>query len=200
MAKKSKKHAAKRHRVSVTKKVKKKAVKKKAGKPAGAPSTAVRDRCLDLLRFARDTMNKFIGGVPESQATAQPGGLPNHVLWTYGHLASTAAWAASLIKGSAIDIPENYEKLFGMESKPIDDASQYPPLAEVKGHFDRTMADLMQAAKGLNDAQLAAPVEASGFAKDKADLLVKVAWHEGWHLGQIADLRRALGLPRALGG
>jgi hypothetical protein len=37
-----------------------------------------------------------------------------------------------------------------------------------------------------------------GFADTKMDLLYKLAWHDGWHLGQLTTLRKFLGLPGLL--
>jgi hypothetical protein len=199
MSKKSKKKTAKRHLKSV--KVKSKPRPAKRAKPASkpAPSTAARARCVEILTFARRTINKFFGGIPDDKLTAQAPGLPNHALWTQGHLACTAAWALSLITGEKDAVPEHYNGLFGMNSSPADDPGRYPPAVEVRGYFDSTFDKLVAAASKLNDAALDQPVEAGGFAKDKGELLTRCAWHEGWHLGQIADLRRALGLPPAMG-
>ncbi len=38
-----------------------------------------------------------------------------------------------------------------------------------------------------------------GFTSDPVDALYKLAWHEGWHMGQVATLRRALGLKSIFG-
>jgi uncharacterized damage-inducible protein DinB len=195
--KRNKKKGAKRHLKSVKSKTKKPARKSAGKSPGKAPaSTAVREYCLEVLRFARKELNKYASTIPDEQATAQPPGLPNHALWTYGHLATTSAWVLSLLTGEKGAVPESYEKMFGMGSTPSADASQYPPLAEVKGYYEQTHQKTLDAASKMNDADLAKPIEAGGFAKDKADLLVKIAWHEGWHLGQVCDTRRGLGLPR----
>lgn len=193
MSKKAKKKIAKRHLKSV--KSKSPAKGKGKSKSGAAASTTTRDRCVELLTFSRKTLNKYIDTVPADKATAQGPACPNHALWTFGHLAATAAWGLSTIGGPKNAVPESYDKLFGMGSTPTADASAYPSLAEVKKAYEDTHAKLLAAARGMTDAQLKTPVEAGGFATDRADLLFKLAWHEAWHLGQIADLRRALGLP-----
>jgi len=193
MSKKAKKKGAKRHLKSV--KTKTKGPAKPAKKAAKAPpSTVVRDRAVELLQFARKTITKYMGGFADDKLTAQPGGLVNHLLWTQGHLAATAAWALSVVSGEKGAVPDSYDKLFGMGSSPTADPAAYPSAAEVRGYFDSSFNKLVAAASKMNDTQLAAAVEAGGFARDKADLLAKIAWHEGWHVGQVADLRRLLGL------
>jgi hypothetical protein len=197
MSKKAKKKVAKRHLKSI-KKTKGKPAKKAAKASRPAASTAVRDHAVNLLKFARATMNKYLGAIPEDKITAQPNGLANHALWTYGHLATTCSWGLSVIAGPGAAVPEGYEKLFGMDSTPTADASQYPPLAEVKKYYDELHERLVIALHGMTDADLEAPIEAMGFAKTKGDLATKLAWHEGWHLGQVADLRRVLGITAKL--
>jgi hypothetical protein len=34
---------------------------------------------------------------------------------------------------------------------------------------------------------------------DPADGLVKLAWHDGWHGGQLAGIRKSLSLPNVFG-
>jgi hypothetical protein len=40
--------------------------------------------------------------------------------------------------------------------------------------------------------------DTGGMATQRLDVISRVAWHDGWHLGQIAALRRTLGLPSAM--
>ena len=50
---------------------------------------------------------------------------------------------------------------------------------------------------GLRPADMlkATVTDSHGFAKTRMDVLIRAAWHEGWHSGQLGSLRRALGLP-----
>ncbi len=184
----------------------KKAQAKKAAKRTGAAraavSTVMRDRAIGIAEFAHGMTAKFLRGFSDAQLTAQPAGLPNHALWTVGHLAVTAQWLAGMIDGKPGTLPASYDKLFGYGSTPIDDPAAYPPYAEVLREFDSTFARVIDAARALDDAGLHAPCtcDTGGFCSDKLDAINKGAWHEGWHLGQLASLRKALGLPSAMGG
>ncbi len=193
MSKKAKKKGAKRHLRSVTKtKTKTKPKAKRATKAAA--STVARDRALALVKFGRQTFSKYSSGFSPEQLTAQPAGHVNHLLWTYGHLAATAGWALSVITGEKGAVPEAYDKLFGMGSVPVADAGAYPSFAEVKGYFDSSYDKVVAAVSKMTDAQLSEAVDTGGFASDKADLVAKLGWHEGWHVGQVVALRRALGI------
>lgn len=186
--------------VKKSKPARKAAAPKAAAAPA-KPSTAARDRALGQFKFAHGVTVKFASNFPDDLVTAQPPSCPNHLLWTLGHLASTASWMAGLVDGQPHTVPETYEKMFGMGSTPVNDPAAYPPFAEVRAAFDATYERLLTAAERMNDEQLAAPpaADGGGFVNDKLDALFKAAWHESWHLGQLANLRRALNLPSAFG-
>lgn len=167
-----------------------------ASKQTAKPTTHATALAVSVLKFARETINKFFAGL-EAKPTAQVANVPNHALWTYGHLANTADWIRGTIDGKPASIKPEWDKLFGMGSKPVDDPRAYPSLAEVKKEYERTFKELVALTESHNDEQLSAPCakDTGGFASSKLDAVIKSAWHEGWHLGQLTDLRRGLGLP-----
>ena len=160
-------------------------------------ASPMRDRALAHAKFAHGMINKFAEGFAPEQVVAQAGACPNHLLWTLGHLASSASWTHGMITGGAPIVPEGYSSLFGMGSKPIGDPALYPSFDEVRAAYESSFRRLVDAVEQLDDeALLQAPEQDSGgFISDKLDALNKLAWHEGWHLGQLSDLRRGLGLP-----
>lgn len=151
---------------------------------------------LDYLDFAHDMAVKA-AAFPDDKATVQAPGQPNHCLWTLGHLAETYNWAASLFDGNPRSLPAEYATHFGMGSTPTADPKAYPPVAEVRANFDRAFERMRSAAAGMSQAQLNESLKEAtrGFADTKLDLIYKMAWHDGWHLGQLSTLRKFLGLP-----
>lgn len=151
---------------------------------------------IEFVDFAHGMILKAIEW-PDDKVTAQAAGQPNHCLWTLGHLASTYEWASGLIDGKSSALPQNYAGLFGMGTTPSADAANYPPIAEVRSRFNAAYDRMMAAAKGMTDAQLDESLKEAtgGFASTKMDMLYKMAWHDGWHLGQLTTLRKHLGLP-----
>lgn len=97
-------------------------------------------------------------------------------------------------------MPENYNALFGYKSQPQGNVKAYPPFAEVKKNFQAAREALINAAKAASDKSLEQPLgeKGGGFATDGLDALLKGAWHEGWHAGQIAEVRKALGLKPSM--
>lgn len=168
-----------------------------------APShpTAHRDRALALLEFAHGQTRTLIRDFPHDKLTHQPSPTDNHALWTIGHLATGYAWFKSLLDGKMHPLPETYNALFGMGSKPVSDPKVYPPFEQVSKHSEEAYAALLAAARAQTDADLVAPTaaDAHGFARDRLDAIEKTAWHEGWHAGQLAGIRKALGLKPTIG-
>lgn len=215
MAKKSSKKkpapARKPAKASAKKPARKSAPKKAPGrtaarKPASvtAPvvrSTANRERALGLLSFARAQAEKFINSLQGEQCCAQPFAGANHALWSLGHLTCTHDWLAGLIDGQPSALPSDYNALFNMGSQPQNDASKYPSWESVQRAYQGAFDRLYAAVGTLSDDQLAQPCagETYGFATDKLDALHKGAWHMGWHSGQVADVRRAMGMPGLYG-
>lgn len=183
---------------------------KKAAKPAkavksvakaAAPSgNALRDRAVAIFKFAHKTTDRFSTGFADNQMTAMPTPTSNHVLWNLGHLAVSNAWFASMVDGAPVGVEDSWDKMFGMNSKPVADASGYPSIADVRAMYQKTAERLEDAARARSDADLLQPPtgESGGFLSDKLDSIIKAAWHEGWHLGQIAEIRKSLGLPSAM--
>lgn len=160
-----------------------------------------KQRIVTLLKFTRQMTNDLLKSIPEDQLTFQASKTDNHPLWTMGHLATSYQWFANLTDGKAGTLPESYDKIFGYKSEPKAGSNNYPPLAEVRRHFEETFQRFLSAIDATSDADLsAAPKgETHGFARDRLDLAEKAAWHEGWHAGQISSSRRAMGLPPLMG-
>lgn len=160
-----------------------------------------RQHALSLLQFTRKISNDMLNGIPEEKFTFQPCPTDNHVLWVLGHLASTDVWIAGVVGASGVTVPESYKKAFGSGSKPVSSTREYPPVAEVRKLFDGNRAALAKWYEGAPEASLTIPLKdkTGGFAEDPIDAALKLAWHEGWHFGQVASVRKAMGLPPVMG-
>jgi DinB superfamily len=157
---------------------------------------------IETVKFAHDMLNKVIAAIPADKALFQIHPTSNHVVWTLGHLATTYAWFQTLFDAKAnAGLPDSYNGLFGMGSNPSPDPAKNPPLAEVRAHYDAAFNGFLQRLEALPEpaAWSACEADTGGFASSKLDAAYKCAWHDGWHLGQVSDLRRALKLPGVLG-
>lgn len=155
-----------------------------------------RQQAKKQLDFARAYTNGLIEAFPEDKVLYQPSPDANHLLWQLGHLAKATNWAANLISADIEPYPQAMGKLFGGGSAPVSDASAYPTFAEVWAMFNKSYEALLDLVDSTPDAALDEPLpaESSYAAPNKFGLFAFTAWHEGFHAGQIASLRKALGL------
>lgn len=154
---------------------------------------------IEFMHFTRLMSLKTLADWPADKLTFQRGPEDNHPLWVMGHLAGTDAWIGGLLKIPGTEVPEAYQALFGMGSKPLPDLKAYPAVDEIRGCFNGARSAIRHWLDNASEKDLATPLKdaTGGFADDAADAFHKLCWHEGWHLGQVATLRKALGLKSA---
>ncbi len=145
------------------------------------------------LRHARH----LVTGLTPEQCVAQPAGLINHVCWTIGHLATATDVAMAELGGDMV-IPEATAMKF-FPGVPITGAvADYPAIDELMGLLETGHARVVARVSEATPAQLeAGPViemVQRRFSRVGDFIHYIMSGHEGVHLGQIADLRRAMGL------
>jgi uncharacterized damage-inducible protein DinB len=153
---------------------------------------------LDLSR--RCTL-KMVEGIPQDKLCHQPVPGGKHVLWVLGHLACTDDFFATTLGGRESVLDEKWNELFGMGSTPTDDPSAYPTLEEIRTRLGRARQAMLETFQSMDEEKLRSPTpdEWKEFAPTHAAAMASVAFHEGFHAGQLSAVRRSLGLPNALG-
>lgn len=164
----------------------------------------------ELLESNKILLGRYLKGFSDANHTAQAPGLPNHVAWCLGHLALTMHRAAEKLDPAPIPAADFIDtkgrsehrgdaRRFSTESvafgsTPAGDAARYPSFARCQEIYNNAIDRLAAAVRGATDAQLDA-VTAWGPSETPIGLLcARMAFHNGMHTGQIADLRRALGI------
>lgn len=153
---------------------------------------------------------RYFAGFDDSSATRQPPNLPNHLVWSLGHMALTMLRAAEKIDGAPLAesdfLPGSRgdSRRFGAESvafgsKPADDRSLYPPLERAVEIFNRACDRLGAAVLAASDPKLHEMTKWGAAEIALHALVTRMIFHNGTHVGQIADLRRAMGFSRVLG-
>jgi uncharacterized damage-inducible protein DinB len=90
--------------------------------------------------------------------------------------------------------PEEFPRLFGMNSKPEPDASLYPSAARIREVFDRVHVRVLEEVCRCDPSTLHHPINPPhSLAKTRREVLFWCAAHELVHAGQIGLLRRQLG-------
>lgn len=153
-----------------------------------------------FLRWTRSVSEQLLKDFPADKGTHQCSPTDNHAVWVVAHLAMTDHWIASTVGAAGTTKPEGWDALFGMGSKPTNEPAKYPSLAAVRKVFDAHRAVVLNWLESAPDAALAVSLKekTGGFATDPIDACYKVGWHEGWHFGQVATIRKGLGLPNIM--
>ncbi|UCD74215.1 MAG: DinB family protein [Phycisphaerales bacterium] len=157
------------------------------------------DALADAVGETGDLFLRYVAGFDDSNATRQAEGLPNHLIWTLGHLSLYLHRAAELLLDREIEMSWDPEP-FAFGSEPADDPDQYPPLATMLELFRSGIARLADAVREAGGGGLDRMVKWGPLGNISArDLVLRMVFHNGTHCGQIVDLRRRLGLGRVLG-
>lgn len=164
-------------------------------------------RCVHQLRFARGGLMRVLEGFPSDKITLLPefkdgGAVANHALWIAGHLATTDDWFLQQMGVSAeLELCSSWHETFGGGSKPVDHASTYPAYSDVLESLKTQRDRLIAWFSARSEAELAAPSPEkwSKYAPTVADFAFFLAWHEGYHAGQLSVVRKQVGLGPAFG-
>jgi len=164
-------------------------------------TTTTHEAARAVLEFARRSTLKMVDDIPTEKFCSKPLDGANHALWVLGHLAVTDDWFACTIGNRESVIDESWGPLFGMKSEPSEDPSTYPSIDEIKAGLERARQSLLTGFESLDEQQLQGPVpdELEGFAPNVGGAAFTLAWHEGFHAGQLSAVRRSLGLPLTMG-
>ncbi len=163
----------------------------------------------DGIEASRMATELFFTGFDDSNRVSHAPGLPNHFAWTVGHLAFVMHRAAERFDGGPLPesdfVPATRGDAarFGIEgvakdSVPIADASAYPGDARSRAIFAKATARLIAAVRAASDEKLATTTKWGQREMPLAALASRMGFHNGFHAGQLASLRKALGMKGVL--
>jgi uncharacterized damage-inducible protein DinB len=141
------------------------------------------------FRANADLLAKCCDGLTSEEWHRRPGDSSNCLLWIVGHLAWARSRTLNLL-GSPWSAP--WLPLFERGAKPVGPA-QYPPPAEVLAAWNTLCDALPGAMESVTDEILSAPFRPPSIDGKVSGMVDFLAFHETYHLGQAAYLRRWLG-------
>lgn len=146
-------------------------------------------------------MLRLIRDLPPARVCEQPGPCRNHAMWIVGHIACTDDFFLREFGGRSLALPEAWHTLFGGGSVPTDDPARYPSFPDVRHAFREQREALTTWLEEMSETQLdrAVAEKWQPYAPTMRDVGHFAAWHEGYHAGQLSNLRRAFGLDPAFG-
>lgn len=154
-------------------------------------------------------LGRYLAGFNDVTATRQTPDLPNHVAWCLGHCALTMHRVAEKLDGqpapksdfiSATDgtrgsRDKGYFDAEGVSfgSAPEERSDRYPRLDRCIEIYNAACDRLAGAVRQATDAQLDEMVPWGQAQTPMRQLIVRMVFHNGFHTGQISDMRRSLG-------
>jgi len=142
-------------------------------------------------------VKKNVEGFSDEEWLRRPGGTGNHALWSVGHVA----WARSaVLKRLGDDWGKPWLSLCGRGAR-CEDSVAYPTPEEAMQAWSESSTRLKAAMESASPDLLATPVSQGPPSADgKLSGVVNfMAFHETYHVGQLAYVRSLLGHAGAMG-
>ena len=141
-----------------------------------------------------DTLfERAITGLSDEELRRFPTGDANPMIWLAGHVAASRQMLATMLDGEP---PVGWATVFGQKSQPSGDAA-YPSASDIHQALKDAGVRLRKRFDAMIDADLAATAPRRFPAGDGTmrGAIVFLAYHESYHLGQMAYVRKCLGYP-----
>ena len=146
-----------------------------------------------LLRLNAQLLRNCVDGLSEAQASSRVLPALNSIAFLVAHMTDARHTLLALLGGTAVNpLAPLFEGARG-----IDDVSSLPTLAELLEGWARVDEALDARLDAVSVAALEAPSPQAYPGGDRSVLgaLAFLTQHDSYHIGQLALLRRALGLP-----
>jgi hypothetical protein len=144
------------------------------------------------LRAGTLQFRDAIGDLHQDQALTRVNGVTNHAAYIALHLLDARCFLVRLLGG---------ECSHGFEAategaRSVEDIEPYPSVREILDSWDRVTERLMRDLEKADEGVLASGPPFRFPVEDQTVLgaVAFLAHHEGYHLGQLGLIRRALGL------
>ena len=151
------------------------------------------------LRTARRMTLGLLADIPHEKWTWQLFEGQNHVAWTCLHLVLADDWGPTSVGQREKPFVDRWEAL--VSAGPDPDPARWPSPDALLEMMAQAHARYLSCLEALTDDDLTRPTQGAlaPFAPVFGCLVDSHVWHEGFHGGQIAVIRKALNLPPAWG-
>ncbi|MFQ5650878.1 MAG: DinB family protein [bacterium] len=147
-----------------------------------------------LYGINADVMHRNIEGLSHDDSLCQPQPGGNCLNWVVGHIVVTRNLTLDLLGRERV-WDESRAKPYKRYSEPIKGGSQAPNFSDIITAFDKSQEEVMAGLQQLRPEQLDQLVDDKETLREKLSLLY---FHETYHLGQTAILRRLAGKAGAI--
>ena len=147
---------------------------------------------VDTFETTLKFIKQSIADLSDSEMVEQPTGVPNHGMWTLGHIIYSCQGIAAELDTKEW-LPDDWESTFGYGSTPSSDRSRYPNKSEMLSLLADAASRLRQALLAANDSVLKQVLPDETMPTMGHVLLQVVVAHTAYHAGQLAVWGRAIG-------
>lgn len=143
-----------------------------------------------IFKINNNMVERTLEGLSEQELWQRPAG-GNPIAWLLGHVTETRG---SLLTQIGAPWKPAWGKQFSRGSA-CSDAGAYATLADITTAWEETRKLMRDAFGSLTDERLQQPPNGPSFpgVTNVADLIAFLAFHEAYHIGQMAYVRKALG-------
>jgi hypothetical protein len=153
----------------------------------------IRQTLIDISNDARSWLKTWAGGFTQEHASDSGGTKTNPIAWQLGHLACVEDDVFRLFTGERGIVPDDVRAVCASGCPTPTAATRYPPVSELWSLLDRTHGRLTELIEDADDFD-SPPLEENRFFHSLGQAVYEAALHENYHVGEIATLRKALGL------
>ena len=156
---------------------------------------------LKMYEFSYGALNRNLDGITQEESLFSPEPAGNCINWVLGHVVTARGTVLTLAGGAPIlsgDAAAHYRR----GSEPIRAGDHVLDLGTLRGMLADSQQQLIPALAAISEETLVLPVpehiRRPPLTGSVAEALTRLAFHEGYHNGQIGLLRRLAGKPGAI--
>jgi len=149
-----------------------------------------------LYGFNYMALQRNTEGLSHEDSLVQPQPAGNCLNWVLGHILAHRNEVLKLLGEGPAWEPERAVR-YGRGAPPLTDGAEATPLDELQNKLAASQERLNAALDGATPERLAEPREGR-MAKNVGEWLAFLQFHEAYHIGQVALLRRTAGKEGAI--
>jgi len=152
---------------------------------------------IPLFRASDQLFHRALDGIKREDLLRRPHDGSNPLIWVAGH-AMTSRGSLTKIAGESVE--NKWSDIFARGST-VNENVSYPEVSEIISLWDNITVKLMPRLEVLGDEELAKPTPfpVPTGDKTKRGAIVFLNYHETYHIGQMAYLRKWLGYSQLVG-
>ena len=145
----------------------------------------------DQFNVVTNAYLRALDGLDREALLRRPSPRSNPILWVAGHLVQSRARLINILGGSR-ELP--WPDLFRTGSTIVDPGA-YPDAAAISAMWRELTAELTQRLEALGPGALSAeaPPRIASADGSLGGAIANLAFHEGYHVGQLGFIRKLLG-------